>query len=95
MQKSIAGNTTTGYKTLIYINVFLLQIKTETMYYECKIFRFLTSSVQESLLLEFIVMLIIIFWVGWGPNNNSERQVTPESYTVSHNTVYIGKRDHP
>jgi len=66
MQESIAGNTTIGYRNLIYIELcFLLQIKTETMYCEPKIFTFLTSSLQESLLLEFIMMLMIIFfWEG-------------------------------
>jgi hypothetical protein len=98
MQESIAGNTTIGHRNLIYIELcFLLQIKMETMYCEPKIFTFLTSSLQESLLLEFIMMLIILFFLGRGdPNNiNSVPQVTPENYTVSHNTVYIGKRDHP
>ena len=65
MQESTAGNITIGYRTLIYINLcFLLQIKTETMYYEYKIFRFLTSSLQESLLLEFMMMLITFLWGG-------------------------------
>jgi len=37
----------------------------ENIYCECKgeIFRFLNSSLQESLFPEFVIVLIILFWI--------------------------------
>jgi hypothetical protein len=67
-QESNAGTTTTGHRTLIYIYQFFTTNKNgENIYceYKGKIFRFLNSSLQEFLLLKFI-MILIILGVGWG-----------------------------
>jgi len=40
--------------------------------------------------------MILIFFGGGDPNNiNSVQQVSPENYTTSCNTVYVGKKYHP
>jgi len=60
--------------------------------YKGKVFRFLNSSLQESLFPEFIIILIILFL---DPKNiNTLGWVTPENYTMSHNRLHIGKIDH-
>ena len=78
----------------LYLPLFhIINNNGENIYCECKgkIFRFLNSFLQESLFLEFVIILIIIFWI---QNINTVGQVTPEN-TKSHNRVYVGKIDHP
>ena len=55
-----------------------------------KSFKFLYSSVQESIFLEFVIILIIFFWIP-----TIVGRVTPENYKISHDGVYVGKIDYP
>ena len=73
---------------------FITNIDMERIYleYNGSISSFLNSSLHESLILEFVMILICPFLNF--KNLITIRLISPKSYPVAHNRVYVRKVDH-